>query len=215
MKLTLHGMIVMLSRKDLEIHLSTMTGFNDPKIQLEQYQTPARVAANLIHRAMMLGDITNKSIVDLCSGTGILGIGAALSGATVTAVEIDAAAISILRDNVKKADVDLDIVQADVITWIPPNSFDVAILNPPFGIQQKTYRDLNFMVKAISIAAVAYVIVDGSPSNIEKLPQLLEKQKIAVDEFYLDEFPIHNSYFWHTVKYKIHNVMVLRLNSMV
>ncbi|MHA2091658.1 MAG: METTL5 family protein, partial [Candidatus Kariarchaeaceae archaeon] len=210
MKLTHHGMIVMLSRKDLEIHLSTMTGFDEPKIQLEQYQTPARVAANLIHRAMMLGDITNKSIVDLCSGTGILGIGAALSGATVTAVEIDPAAISILRDNMYKADVNLNIIQADVLTWIPPNSFDVALLNPPFGIQQKTYRDLNFIVKALSTASFAYVIVDGSPSNIEKLPRLLEKQKIAVDDFYLDEFPIHNSYFWHTVKYKIHKVMVLR-----
>ncbi|MHA2170732.1 MAG: METTL5 family protein [Candidatus Kariarchaeaceae archaeon] len=215
MKLTHHGMIVMLSRKDLEIHLSTMTGFDEPKIQLEQYQTPARVAANLIHRAMMLGDITNKSIVDLCSGTGILGIGAALSGATVTAVEIDPAAISILRDNMYKADVNLNIIQADVLTWIPPNSFDVALLNPPFGIQQKTYRDLNFIVKALSTASFAYVIVDGSPSNIEKLPRLLEKQKIAVDDFYLDEFPIHNSYFWHTVKYKIHKVMVLRLSSML
>jgi putative methylase len=192
-----------------------MTGFDEPKIQLEQYQTPARVAANLIHRAMMLGDITNKSIVDLCSGTGILGIGAALSGATVTAVEIDPAAISILRDNMYKADVNLNIIQADVLTWIPPNSFDVALLNPPFGIQQKTYRDLNFIVKALSTASFAYVIVDGSPSNIEKLPRLLEKQKIAVDDFYLDEFPIHNSYFWHTVKYKIHKVMVLRLSSML
>jgi putative methylase len=192
-----------------------MTGFDDPKIQLEQYQTPARVAANLIHRAMMLGDITNKSIVDLCSGTGILGIGAALSGATVTAVEIDAAAISILHDNIKKADVNLNIVQADVITWIPPNSFDVALLNPPFGIQQKTYRDVNFIVKALSIASVAYAIVDGSPSNVKKLPRLLEKQKIVVDDFYLDEFPIHNSYFWHTVKSKIHKVMVLRLNNML
>ncbi|GAF67847.1 unnamed protein product [marine sediment metagenome] len=205
----------MLSRKDLEIHLSTITGFDDPKIQLEQYQTPARVAANLIHRATLLGDISNKSVIDLCSGTGILGIGAALSGATVTAIEIDSAAISILRENIKKADVALDIIQADIITWLPPNSFDTAILNPPFGIQQKTYKDLDFIVKAISSATVAYVIVDGSPSNIKKFPGLLEKHKISVDEFYLDEFPIHNSYFWHTVKHKIHNVMVLRLTSIV
>ncbi|HEV8361491.1 MAG TPA: 50S ribosomal protein L11 methyltransferase, partial [Candidatus Thermoplasmatota archaeon] len=52
-----------------------------PKAELEQYQTPAPIAADLVYRALAAGDVAGKRVLDLGCGTGILAIGAALVGA--------------------------------------------------------------------------------------------------------------------------------------
>ncbi|MHA2253054.1 MAG: METTL5 family protein [Candidatus Kariarchaeaceae archaeon] len=201
----------MIPRKELEIHLSRVVkGFTHPKVELEQYQTPPRVAANIIHRAGYLGDIVEKNVVDLCAGTGILGIAAALCGASVTSVEIDTDCISILDQNCEDAGVQLNIQNEDVLIWEPSVRFDTALLNPPFGIQQKKYRDLEFVSRASSIADFVYSIHDGSETNRAKIPILLEKMGIEVIEQYLDEFPIPKIFPWHKLRYKIHKVLILK-----
>lgn len=76
--------------KQLEMALQRLSGFSRPNAALEQYQTPAPLAARLLYHALMKGDIEGKHVVDLGCGTGILAIGAALLGAeTVTGFDID------------------------------------------------------------------------------------------------------------------------------
>ena len=128
-------------------------GFSDPKIHLEQYQTPPRVAANLIHWAMLLGDISEKTVVDLCSGTGILAISASLLDAKVTAIEIDPDAIEIFQSNIDELELKIDIIQEDVFKYLP-KKFDTALINPPFGLQQKIYSDIDFLIKATKISDI-------------------------------------------------------------
>lgn len=43
-----------------------------PKVELEQYTTPAKIAADLLWNAHALGDIEGLKVVDLACGTGIL-----------------------------------------------------------------------------------------------------------------------------------------------
>ena len=82
--------------KNLEMMLQRLAGFSRPRASLEQYQTPAPLAARLLYHALMKGDIEGKRVCDLGCGTGVLAIGAALLGAeTVTGIEIDEKAVEV------------------------------------------------------------------------------------------------------------------------
>ena len=77
-----------------------------------------------------------STIIDLCSGSGCLGITAAheFTGANVTLVEIDPLALSVAEDNVRAHGLSarVDIVAADVTTWYPEFPADLVLVNPPY-----------------------------------------------------------------------------------
>lgn len=69
--------------KELESYLQDVEGFENPKIKLEQYETPAHIAANMLYTAdSTFGDIKDKFVADLGCGCGMLSIGGALLGAS-------------------------------------------------------------------------------------------------------------------------------------
>ncbi len=187
----------MMRRKDLEITLQmNVKGFENPKIALEQYQTPARVAANLLHRAFELGDIKEKKIIDVCAGTGILGIAANLLGADVTVLEIDADSVGIMKDNIERMALDITVMQEDLFQWAHDAMYDTALVNPPFGInkKQKQHKDMDFIRICSELSAVIWSIHDGSPTNQKKLPELFQKNGLEILEIYIDDFPLSKSF---------------------
>ena len=63
--------------------LQDIKPFESPDISLEQYSTGAEVAANTLYAIhSSYGDIENRLVADVGCGTGTLGIGCALLGAT-------------------------------------------------------------------------------------------------------------------------------------
>lgn len=63
--------------KHLESWLSQVDPFQEPKIEYEQYPTPADLAARVLFIAEnTYNDIKEKSVIDLGCGTGMLAIGA-------------------------------------------------------------------------------------------------------------------------------------------
>ena len=54
-----------MKKKELEIFLQKIPDFEKPKPTLEQYITPAEIAADIIFTAAQLGDIENKIILDI------------------------------------------------------------------------------------------------------------------------------------------------------
>ena len=84
----------------LEMRLERLQGFERPTARLEQYQTPAPVAARLLHHAAMQGAIGGATGLRPRVRDRILACGAALLDASnVTGVDIDPAAIEIARQN--------------------------------------------------------------------------------------------------------------------
>jgi putative methylase len=68
----------MATKAALETQLAVVAGFENPRIDLEQYPTPPGLAAHVVHVADLNGDIDGKTVVDLGTGTGMLALGAAL-----------------------------------------------------------------------------------------------------------------------------------------
>ena len=129
-----------MNLRHLEMRLERLQGFDRPRTSLEQYQTPAPVAARLLHHAAMQGAIEGRRVCDLGCGTGVLACGAALLGASaVTGVDIDPAAIEIARRNADMLGVTVAFIVADIrnpdIDWAGL-ACDTVVMNPPFGAQR-------------------------------------------------------------------------------
>jgi 16S rRNA (cytosine967-C5)-methyltransferase len=63
--------------------------------------------------ALLLGDVTGQSVIDLCAAPGGKTLQLAARGAKVTAVEIDAVRTERIRENLTRTKLNADIVQAD------------------------------------------------------------------------------------------------------
>jgi putative methylase len=152
---------IMQSKKQLAVLLSKLKPFESPKLMQEQYTTDSEIAAEILWNAHMQGEIEGKSVADLGSGTGILGIGALVLGAKhVDFVEIDEAVLPALMSNLHDAEIALniefhnyEIIVADISTY--NKKADLVLQNPPFGTKQK-HADLQFLEKAIQVAPIIY-----------------------------------------------------------
>ena len=128
----------------------------EPKAELEQYSTPADIAADILFHAFTNGDITNKKIVDLGCGTGIFSIGSALlSAEEVLAVDIDQKVIDAAKKEAKRFDVfdKIKFITKDVEDI--KTEADTIVMNPPFGSQNRG-ADIPFLEKAFDIAPRIY-----------------------------------------------------------
>lgn len=142
--------------KKLEEYLQTLDDFEKPKVQLEQYKTPAHIASHILYTIETnFQDIEGKIVADLGSGCGMLSIGAFMLGAShVVGFEIDEEAINIFKTNVNEMEIEnIDIVQCNV-NMMENNvqqKFDTVILNPPFGTKNNAGMDMKFLQAAISM----------------------------------------------------------------
>jgi predicted RNA methylase len=142
--------------KHLVEYLEDIETFENPKEELEQYQTTPQIAAEMLHYINQnTPDFGLCNVVDLGCGTGILGIAAALSGAgTVTLVDIDADALEIAKRNIEHFELtNVDIVNTDVngLSDRFDKKFEVVITNPPFGIRSEKAADVNFLKKGLRV----------------------------------------------------------------
>lgn len=93
----------MLKKKQFIAKIQSLEGFDEPKIQLEQYSTDAVSTADLLYFiGLDNNDLINNIIIDLGAGTGRLCLGALLFGALgAVAIETEQGALAILQKNIK------------------------------------------------------------------------------------------------------------------
>ncbi|GAG48511.1 unnamed protein product, partial [marine sediment metagenome] len=168
------------------------------------YTTDSEIAAGVLWQAYYLKDIENKTIADLGSGTGILGLGALLLGARkVFFVESDKNSIQTAKENLRFLEEKTGIKLAKKAIFLNKdiNNFndkvDIVIQNPPFGTKQK-HADKIFLKKAFSLAKVIY--------SFHKLETACFVNKISEDygfeitHLWKFDFPIKAIYNFHRKK---------------
>ncbi len=187
-----------MNLKKLEITLEQLAGFTEPRLRLEQYHTPAIVAARLLHHAAMRGDITGMRVCDLGCGTGMLACGAALLGADcVCGVDIDPRAIKIARQNADSVGVEIEFMVGDIrdqaaITAI--GHCDTVVMNPPFGAQ-KRHADRPFIDAALAVGGVVYGIFNA---GTREFLAAYTQGRAVIEEVTACEFPIRRTFAHHT-----------------
>lgn len=186
-----------MNLKRLEIELESLSGFTSPRVGLEQYGTPAVVAARLLFHAYMRGDIEGKYVCDLGCGTGVLACGAALLGAThVNAIDIDPGALETARENACSLGVNVDFFAADIrdtATLAIAGPCDTVVMNPPFGAQRK-HADRPFIDLSLELGSVVYGIFNaGSLPFIKSYIQ----NRGRVDDVVSCMFPLRYTFAHH------------------
>ncbi len=200
-----------MKKKELEILLQKIPSYEKPKPNLEQYLTPANIAADIIFLAHQLGDIENKSVLDLGCGTGIFSVGMFITGAKkVTGVDIDRKSVEIARKYAKKNNFEIEYYVQDVHNI--KMKCDTIIMNPPFGAQKSNIKaDRAFIEKGFKIAQVLYSLhLSKTVFFIEKLILSLGG-RITYSKEYI--FPIKWMYTFHEKKIMKYDVTLLRIET--
>ena len=198
-----------MKKKTLEMKLQQVPPHPAPRPELEQYPTPANIAADVLYRAHANGDITNKKVIDLGCGTGIFAIGAALLGAgEVTAVDIDEKAVEVARKAARDLDADVRFLVSDVEEF--EERGDTVLMNPPFGAQKK-HADRPFISKALSISSAVYSL------HLAKTRDFIEKEVKKLGGIITDrktyEFEIRYTFKFHEKEKAHFDVTLFRIKS--
>lgn len=181
--------------KNLEIHLQKVKGFKNPVAGLEQYMTPAPLAARFLFDAFLHGDIEGMKVLDLGCGTGMLSVGAALLGGDVTGVDGDSSALLTAEENAALQKLDItfrrEVVRAETAE---ADSYDTVIMNPPFGAQNE-HADRPFIEAALISAPVVWGIFNkGSILFIKAYT----KETAEITDIVAAKLSIPRQFFFHT-----------------
>lgn len=97
-----------------------------------------------------LGNISGLQFLDLCSGTGSVGIEAVSRGAVVTMVDFNRDAVKIISQNIKSCGIDnkasLIINDAEQFLKGSMKKFDVVFIDPPY---KTSVQKINNIIKRI------------------------------------------------------------------
>eukprot|EP00166_Cyanidium_caldarium_P001112 ctg_1526.g626 len=167
-----------LSLKQVESVLCSLPRrrFERPRIDLEQYVTSAHVAARVAACAVSRSGEVPERVVDLGTGTGMLAAAVVLHGCPVAVgVDVDVDALRLARENgqhLRRQSVHkpehsvMDWIQADVVDGVPlsPKTFEVAVMNPPFGTRHRAV-DMAFWDVACTLATDAVYTMHKSSTR--------------------------------------------------
>ena len=190
----------MVSRRDVERALEAVGDFDEPDVSREQYLTPPPLASHLCHLAWISGDLHDRVVVDLGTGTGTLALATRFyDPATIVGIDVDGDALAIARTNERR------LFDRPSIQWVlgdatsaPLAVHDATVLaNPPFGAQASNrHADRRFLDTASTLGAVSYTIHNaGSASFVESFVDDADGQLTHAFE---SEIPVDRRFAFHT-----------------
>ncbi len=202
------------SIKELAIELDRLKSLSERSIKLEQYPTPANIAAEWLWGMAIKQDIQDKTILDAGCGNGILGLGCLLLGAKkVYFLDIDKKAITITKENYKILAQEYEIGKAEFINKdisYFDKKVDLVIQNPPFGTKQE-HADKIFLEKAFSITKIIYSMHKSSTKRF--VEAISKDNKFKITESWDYSFPITAEFKFHTKPTKKIEVTVWRMEN--
>jgi putative methylase len=204
----------MATKSALTQQLGVVAGFDDPRVDLEQYRTPPELAAHLVHTADLQGDIEGRTVVDLGCGTGMLALAAALRGPeTVVGLDIDPAPLSTAKQNERR------IATSSSVSWVRgdataaplcPDGPTTVVMNPPFGAQEgNEHADRAFLSTTADVADVSYSIHNAD--SVDFVEAFATDEGGEVTHAFAAEFELPRAYDHHESDRERIDVEVFRI----
>lgn len=198
-----------MKQKNLEMLLQKVPTYERPNPFIEQYMTPANIAADIIFTAYRFNDIQDKKVLDLGCGTGIFSFGAKIANAKeVIGIDIDPDCIKIAKKYSEEINEEIEFITQEVKDV--EIKCDTVITNPPFGAQKSNrWADRSFIEKGFEISKVIYSLhLYKTIPFIEKLVSSLNGE-IYYKKNYL--FPIKHTFFFHKKQAENVDITLLRI----
>ena len=196
-----------MKKKDLEMGLQKVCNFEKPDASLEQYMTPANIAADILFDAYSKGDVENLKVVDLGCGTGMFSIGAWMLGASqVIGFDISESALDVARRNKKNLNAEVEFYHQDILSV--NEGADTIFMNPPFGCQNKN-ADRPFLDKAMELSECIYSI--HMANTLDFITEYCQKRGREVTYYKIYKYEIPHTFAFHTKTKKTVDVAVVNI----
>jgi putative methylase len=200
-----------MKKKQFEMILQKVPFPEKPIPELEQYMTPATIAADIILIAYQSGDIQDKIVIDLGCGTGIFATGAYLAGAKkAIGFDIDKNLITIAKQHAKNNQYMINYHVCDISNVT--TKCETVLMNPPFGAQKSNLQaDRRFIEKAFQISNTIYSLhLTKTVPFLEKMIQALHGKIIFQKQY---PFPIPAIFSFHEKPMVTYEVTLLRIET--
>jgi predicted RNA methylase len=218
--------------KKIEIEISKLKDFKLPKIKLEQYSTPPSVIKQfLIFIEKDLLDLINEKleknekikILDCCAGTGFLGFSILLffyfldknllKNVEIVFIEKDKDAFEVLKENwsyLKQKFEELKnarilFINEDFFKFETKETFDFAVMNPPFGIQGKV-KDKRFVEHVLNLAKIIYSFHLANSLDFFK-------KNFNVLDYFTTNFTLKQQFWFHSKKKRKIEIVILKFKG--
>ena len=89
-------------------------------------------SSSILGRYVESLDLDGKTVLDMGTGSGIIGLFAARKGARVTAVDVNVNAVACALSNALAAGFEIECIPSDLFSALSNRRFDVIAWNPPF-----------------------------------------------------------------------------------
>ena len=196
-----------MRKKDLEIRLQSVRNFEDPDPALEQYMTPATMAADILFEAYRSGDVEGMKVLDLGCGTGMFSIGAWMLGAgMVRGYDISDSALSVARRNASDMGADVEFLKSRIENV--DEGAGTVFMNPPFGCQNRN-ADRPFLKKAMEISECVYSI--HMADTVDFVREFCEAEGRSVVSSKIYKYEIPHTFSFHTKTKKTVDVAVVNI----
>ena len=196
-----------MKKKDLEISLQKVANFESPDASLEQYMTPATMAADILYDAYSKGDVQGLKVVDLGCGTGMFSIGSWLLGASqVKGFDISQSALDVAERNRASFGANIDFAKSDILDVT--EGADTIFMNPPFGCQNRN-ADRAFLDKAMELSDCVYSI--HMAATLDFVREYCEKRGRQVPYYKSYKYEIPHTFSFHTKTRKTVDVAVVNI----
>ena len=196
-----------MKKKDLEMGLQKVKNFDNPDASLEQYMTPATIAADILFDAYRKGDVENLKVVDLGCGTGMFSIGAWMLGASqVVGFDISESALKVANENRENLGADVEFRHQDILSV--DEGADTIFMNPPFGCQNKN-ADRPFLDRAMELSECIYSI--HMANTLDFVTEYCKKKGRDVTYYKIYKYEIPHTFAFHTKTKKTVDVAVVNI----
>lgn len=188
-----YALAVAMRKKDLAMSLQSVRDFDGPSPALEQYMTPANMAADMVFDAYANGDIQGMKVVDLGCGTGMLSLAAWLMGAgMVMGFDTSERALAVAEANRAAFDADITFTRCDVSQVT--EEADTILMNPPFGCQTRN-ADRPFLDKALELSECVYSI--HMANSVDFVREYCEKKGRRMASYRIYKYDIPHLFAFH------------------
>ncbi len=196
-----------MKKKDLEMGLQKVRNFDDPDPSLEQYMTPAVIAADILFDAYRKGDVEGLKVVDLGCGTGMFLIGAWMLGSSQTiGFDISESALKVAEENRKYLGANVEFRHQDILSV--EEGADTIFMNPPFGCQNRN-ADRPFLDKAMELSECVYSI--HMANTLDFVKEYCSERGREVTYYKIYKYEIPHTFSFHTKTKKTVDVAVVNI----